>query len=132
MFWLAAASAAATVFSGYQAKRSADKNASLLREQGLLAQTDYEKQARIALDEGYRRRQQQTMDYIGAGVEIQGTPLLMLAETAKKTETQARELRTTGRNSRNLYNRRAKISRSEGRAAFISSIFTAGSQLAKG
>jgi hypothetical protein len=131
MFWLAA-TAVASIYSGVQANKQAKKQASLLSEEGLLAQTDYEKQAVLALDEGYRTRAQQTMDFVSAGVEMIGTPLLVLAETAKMAETDAEELRTTGRNTRNLYNQKAKIAVSEGRASLISSVLTGASALAKG
>lgn len=131
MFWLAA-TALASIYSGVQKNKQAKKQASLLNEEGLLSQTDYERQAVLALDEGYRLRSQQTMDFISAGVEMIGTPLLVLAETAKMAETDAEELRTTGRNSRNLYNQKAKITVNEGRASLISSVLTGVSVLAKG
>jgi len=121
MFWLALSMAA----SGVAANSAGAKQSSLMREQGILAQRDAERQAVIALDEGYRRRQKQTMEYIGAGVEVQGTPLLMLAETAKMAEHQAAEIRRTGKSARDLYYRNARAARSEGRASLVSSLLGA-------
>jgi hypothetical protein len=131
MFWLAA-TVASTIYQGYAAKKAGDQQAALLNEQGLLSQTDFEKQAIIALDEGHRRQQQQAIDYISAGVEIQGTPLLLLAETAKKTVTQAEELRKTGKNSRAYYSKNARVALDEGRSALISSVIGGAAQWAKG
>ena len=131
MFWLAAASVLTSAYSGYSKLKAGNEQAKSLQEQGRLSQVDANKQALIALDDGYRRRQRQTMDYIGAGVEIQGTPLLMLAETAKRTETQAEEIRTTGKNQRALYNKNAKAAYSEGRAGLVNSLLGAAGTIAE-
>jgi len=130
MFWLAAV-ASAEIYSGASAKTSADRHAGLIEHQGLLEQNDYERQAIIALDEGYRLRQQQAIDFINAGVELIGTPLLVLAETAKQTEVSARELRTTGKYVRDLSQAKAKIARSEGTASLMSSVLSGVGSVAK-
>lgn len=131
MFWLAA-TVGAQIFQGVQAKKSADKHAGLIEDQGLIEQRSYERQAIVALDEGYRLRQQQAVDFINAGVALIGTPLLVLAETAKQTEISARELRTTGKSVRDVSRASAKIGRSEGKAALISSVFSGVSTFAEG
>jgi len=131
MFWLAASMITSSLVSGYSQYTAGKEKEDLLQQEGYLSQVDANKQALIALDDGYRRRQRQAMDYIGAGVEIQGTPLLMLAETAKRTETQAEEIRTTGRNQRALYNKNAKVAYSEGRAGLVNQLLGAAGTIAE-
>ena len=118
--------AASSLYSGFSSMQSASQTAQWQRTEGALTQQDYEHQAYMTLDEGYRLRQQQAMEYIGGGVEIQGTPLLMLAETKRRTEVEAEWVRRRGRNENTIANQRASITQSEGRSAFISSMFSAG------
>lgn len=118
--------AASALYSGFSSMQSAKQQAKWQESEGELAKQDYAHKAYIALDEGYRLRQQQAMEYIGAGVEIQGTPLLMLAETKRRTEIEAESISRTGGNINIMAGERAKITRSEGRSGFISSLFSAG------
>jgi len=110
------------IYAGYSAYKSAFGEASLLEEQGSLTRDDYFKQAALIKDSGERLRAKQTMDYVSAGVEVVGTPLLVLKETLSRSYARASSYETTGGNYQALYNRKAKIMRSEGRAALISGI----------
>jgi hypothetical protein len=132
MIWALALTALSTLYSGYAANKSAGDQAALTREQGALQQEDYNFKASLALDEGYRVRQQQAMDYIGAGVQIQGTPLLMLLETKRKTEIESAQIRRTGSNVNLLAQKNATVKSNEGRSAMISSLFSAAGTVAGG
>lgn len=124
--------AASALYSGYSSMQASGNEAKLLQVQGETSQADYEHQAYLALDEGYRLRQTQAMQYIGGGVELQGTPLLMLAETKRRTEVEAGWIRRTGRNTNIITQEKANITKGEGRSAFISSIFSAAGTYALG
>lgn len=132
MAWVATAvvvgSALYSGYSSYQSGKAAEKSNKL---QGALSQEDYYRQAALTRDEGYRTKQQQVMDFIGAGVEIQGTPLLMMLETEKKAEAEAGYLEGTGDAMRGLYNAKGRIAANEGKAALISSIGSAAGTVAK-
>lgn len=122
----------ANLYSGISALQSANSTASLLEEQGYLTRDDYFRQAGLVREEGQRFRAKQTMDYISAGVEIAGTPQLVLKETLSKAGAKASSLETTGMNYQALYNRKAKIVRSEGRASMIQGVMGAGGSLLEG
>lgn len=115
--------AASSLFSGFSSLQSSNTQALWQETEGKMAKADADRRANIALDEGYRTEQQQAMQFIGAGVELQGTPLLVLKETRYKTELEAESIRTTGRNMNILAKQKASITRNEGRSAMISSLF---------
>lgn len=123
-----ALSAGAQLYAGFSALSSAMDSASLLEEQGALTRDDYERQAALVKEEGHRVRAKQTMEYITAGVEIAGTPQLVLKETMSKSLAKASSLQVTGRNTQRLYNRKAQITQNEGRSQMISSILSAGAE----
>jgi hypothetical protein len=109
--WLVAG---ADIFAGISALNSANEMASLLEEQGSLTKDDYFRQASLVKEEGKRVRAKQTMEYVSSGVEMVGTPLLVLKETLSKSMAKAGALETTGKNYQNLYNRKADITKNEG------------------
>lgn len=110
----------AQIYAGVSAYQSALGQASLLEEQGSLTRDDYFRQANLVREEGHRFRAKQTMDFISAGVEIVGTPQLVLKETLSKSTAKAGSLDVTGANYEKLYKRKADITRNEGMASMIS------------
>lgn len=117
------------IISGISALMSGLENASLLKEQGALTKDDYYKQAELVRDEGHRVRAKQTMEYISSGVEVIGTPQMVLRDTLRQSLKQAGSLETTGINIENMYKKKAKQAKREGYAAFASSILQAGAAL---
>jgi len=111
---------AAQIYSGFAAQQSAYENASLMEAQGALTRDDYLKQAKLVDDEGKRFRAKQTMDYVSSGVEIVGTPQLVLKETQSMVTAKSGSLVGTGKAMSTLAQKKADITRSEGRAALIS------------
>ena len=118
--------AVSSLASGYSNMKSAETQSMFESLQGEATKLDYEHKSYLALDAGYRLRQQQAMEYIGAGVEIQGTPLLMLKETARRTEVEAESIKRTGGNLNIVSQMNASSTKNQGRSGMISSIMTAG------
>jgi len=117
--------AGASIYSGISALGAAEDSASLFEEQGALTRDDYFRQASLVREEGQRFRAKQTMQYISAGVEAVGTPLLVLRETLSKSMAKAGSLETTGINYEKLYNKKAKITKNEGQATMVADIMSA-------
>ncbi len=116
----------ANLFSGFSSIVSGNDQASLLEEQGALTKDDYYRQANLVRESGQRTRAKQTMEYISAGVEIVGTPALVMKETISKSLAKATSLEITGRNLERLYKRKAGTTESQGMSQLISSILTTG------
>jgi hypothetical protein len=125
-FWGKSLQASAFGLSGVSSAISRFQNASLLEEQGALTKDDYYRQAALVKEEGFRARSKQTMEYISSGVEIVGTPQLVLKETLSKSFAKANSLEVTGRNYERLYKRKAKQSQSEGMTQLVESIMMGG------
>jgi len=121
--------AGGNLISGTSALISGLESASLLKEQGALTKDDYYKQAELVRDEGHRVRAKQTMEYISSGVEVIGTPQMVLRDTLRQSLKQAGSLETTGINIENMYKKKAQQAKREGYAAFASSILQAGAAL---
>lgn len=109
-------------YAGYWTREAMFGEASLLEEQGALARDDYYKQAALVRDEGHRLRSKQTMEYVSSGVEVVGTPLLVLRETLSRSYARASSYEKTGAATQQLYARKAQIMRKEGKAAFVSGV----------
>lgn len=124
--WGKLISAGAKLFEGISAFGAKDESASLFEEQGALTRDDYFRQAALVRDEGKRTRSKQAMDYISSGVELSGTPLLVLKETLSRSMARASSYETTGLNYEKLYNRKAKSTEEEGMSSLISSVLSVG------
>lgn len=109
-------------YAGYRTREAMFGEASLLEQQGSLARDDYYKQAALVRDEGHRLRAKQTMEYVSSGVEVIGTPLLVLRETLSRSYARAYSYEKTGEATKQLYDRKAAIMRKEGKAAFVSGV----------
>lgn len=123
MVWAATAVVAATTtYSGVSSYQSGKKQAKLQKEQGALQLEEGLFEAARVRDEGYRYSQEQMMQYIGAGVEIKGTPLLVMADTIAKAEEEAKATEKRGYALENFASQQAKITTNQGRASLIASI----------
>jgi hypothetical protein len=119
---LAAVAVGTSLYSGYSAKQSSKKQASLMEAQGALQREEAYIDADLILNDGKRFKNEQAMAYISSGVEVQGTPLLLMRETEIESEYEAYRKRKQGDAQMNLANTQAGITRSEGRAQMIASI----------
>jgi hypothetical protein len=122
MVAVTAVSVGTALYSGYSANKSAKKQASLMEQQGQLQYEDALREGARIRDEGYRTQQKQVMEYIGSGVEIVGTALLVATETERLAEEEAYWTEKRGASQSDLANANAKITRSEGKAAMIASV----------
>lgn len=111
--------------SGFVGFFTGMQTATLMEEEGALSKGDYFRQAMLVRDEGRRFRAKQTMGYISSGVEIAGTPQLVLKETYVKYRAKAGALETTGINMQNLYDKKADIQREESYGQLIQGIMSA-------
>lgn len=119
-------SAGGGLYSGIAGYMFSMSEAEMLEEEGALTKTDYFRQAQLEREEGDRIRSKQTMEYVGAGVEVLGTPLLVLEETRTQSRAKAAALETTGINYERLAQKKAKLTEQRGKAGLISGIFFGG------
>jgi hypothetical protein len=119
---LAAASVATSLFGGFSAKEAADDSASLQKQEGKLKRDELFREAARIRDEGFRFKQEQMIQYVSSGVEITGTPLLLMQETSIMAEAEAKATEDRGTAIQDLANANAKITKKQGKAALISSI----------
>lgn len=117
------------IYGGYSAYKAGKKQASLLKQQGQLIYQESLRDAEVTLDDGKRFQQEQEMAYISSGVEIEGTPLLVMTETTRMAGAEAKAIKESGAAQRELYNKQAKMAKSEGKAKLIGSIFGASSNV---
>lgn len=126
MVWAATAVVAATaIYSGVSSYQSGKASAKLQKEQGALQLQEGLSEAARIRDEGYRFQQEQMMQYIGSGVEIKGTPLLVMAESVANAEAEAKATEKRGYAQQSFANQQAKITVNQGRAALIGSVGSA-------
>lgn len=115
-------SAGGSLYSGYQAQKSSAAEAALQEEQGRLADLEARRAATQTEEEARKFRDRQILAYVKSGVTLAGSPLQVLEETIRKGDEEADALRKRGSAQRNLSNQSADITRSTGRAQFISGI----------
>lgn len=118
--------AGGTIYSGYQQNQAAKREASLEEEQGRLAQEEADREAAAHAEDVRKFSRVQALSFLKNGVTLAGSPLLVLDETLKKGQEEADSIAKSGAAQRNLYNQRAYNTRSEGRAALVGSLFSAG------
>jgi len=105
---LAGAGAVTGAYSGYQQKKEAERNAELTLE-------NTEQQA-IMIERGAETlKQTQKSRFLASGIDLSGSPLLLLKDTLARGKEQANRVRESGANQ-------AKALKRSGRNAFISSI----------
>lgn len=118
----AAIGAGGQIYSGYAANQAAKREASLLEEQGVLAQEEADREAASHAEDVRKFSRTQALAFLKNGVTLSGSPLLVLDETLTKGQEEADSIAKSGAAQRNLYNKRAYNERSEGRAKLIGGI----------
>jgi hypothetical protein len=118
------------LFGGITSFASGMSEASLLSQQGEISRDDYYRQAQLIREQGARTRAKQSMDYVSAGVELAGTPLLVLRETLSRSMAEGAAYERTGRNVERLYNQKAKQTKNEGMGQLVGSVLSAAALLA--
>ncbi len=110
------------LYSGYQANQSAKREASALEAQGEMAQAEADREAAAHANDVRKFARVQTLSFLKNGVTLEGSPLLVLDETITQGQEEVNSIVKSGAAQRTLFNRKAGITRSEGRAKMISSI----------
>lgn len=128
----AAVAAAGTVYSGVQQKKAADTNAAISEQNAIAAQQ------KAAYDEQMHREgvkkllSAQRALYGKSGVEMAGSPLLVMEDTAAQGELDALAIRYGGDVNAARNRSAANLSRMQGSTAMTASYFQAGSTLLSG
>lgn len=126
------ASAAMAVYSGYQAKQTADYNAEVLEQESKYAQD------KAAYDEELHRERvrkllsSQRAAYGKSGVDSTGSPLLTMEDTVKKSELDALAIRHGGSMEASRLKSQAAMSKEEGKQARTQGYVKAGQTLLSG
>jgi hypothetical protein len=112
-------------YSGYTTFRESGKQAEEVQYQGQVALQESLREASIIREEGRAFAASQSLQFIGAGVELVGSALITMAQTAKYAETEAQAQERAGGAKADYANSQARKLRSEGRAALIGGIVNA-------
>lgn len=115
-------SAAGSIYSGISSFNSSKRVASDLRFQGQIMYQEALRTANIIEEEGVKFSAQQSLQYIGSGVQIAGSALVTITQTRKYAETEANATRAKGGAQKTLADRKASNTENEGRASLVSGI----------
>ena len=124
-----AISAIGNIYSGYTSMLAANEQANNLEEQGDIQLMEAFRNASIIREEGRKFEANQSLQYIGSGVEIVGSALVTLKQTRKYAETEARATEEKGKAQSRLAYKEAKTKRNEGRAALLGGILKGGASI---
>jgi len=116
------ASSATQIAGGFQARDAAREEAGLQEDQARLASFEAEEEADRVSEENRKFGARQRLLFLKAGVDLAGSPLLILEETRVEGEKEVRAIRRRGAAQLGLGMRRAGITRRKGRAALIAGI----------
>lgn len=122
-----ATTAVGTIVSGVQANKAAKQEASLIEEQGRIARAESEVEAARVKKENDKFIARQKLSFLKNGVSLAGSPLLVLGESQEESNKEVKAIQDRGVSQQTLAQRRAKITRNQGRSSLIGSIFDAGS-----
>ena len=129
---LLAVSTVGTVVSGFQKNKAAKAEASLLEEQGQIARDEADAEASRVAEANSKFIKRQKLAFLKNGVSLAGSPLLILDESQAESAKQVAAIQKSGQSQQTLAQRKAKITKSAGRAALVGSVFQAGGQAASG
>ena len=113
------ASAGAQIAGGISAKKASDKQAEAERRQGILALQEAEEQAERERIEGDRFRARQKMMFIASGVDLAGSPLLVLEDTRIEIEKRVESILRRGRAEESFFKQTAESTTARGKAALV-------------
>jgi len=138
MFVISAATQVASGFMQYKEQKKADKaekrayeeSLSIAAEQSALDKADADRAAQLEIDEAEKTRKIQKMQYLKSGVDLVGSPLLVMEETRRKGEENAKNIRDSQSARSNLYMRSAAANKPVSRASLTSTIAEVGAGVA--
>jgi len=118
----AAISAVGQIYSGITSATAANRRASDLRLEGDIYAAESLRTANIIEEEGQKFAASQSLQYIGAGVQLGGSALITIHQTKKYAEAEANAVRAQGKAKQDLAYESADVTENEGRASLISGI----------
>lgn len=129
----AAASATAAVVTGVQQSKAADKQADIYQQQAEQARYAAKVKAEKYQKEAATRMAQMRASYSYSGVDAtEGTPLLVLMESAAEAAEDVERVKQTGEDQAWGLLSQANISRMQGSSAMTAGVMGAGSSLLGG
>lgn len=115
-------SAIGSIFTGVTSLKESNETAEALQDQGRLSLGEALRDASIIREEGREFAASQSLQFIGAGVELAGSALITLRDTKEIAEAEAIATEAKGAARADLAFKQADISRAGGRADLISGI----------
>lgn len=127
MMIVSAASQAIGGFMQYSEQKKADKankrayeeSVRIAREQGELDKQEADRAARLELEDSQKHAKLQQMLYLKSGVDLTGSPLLVMEETRAKGEENAKNVRDSAASRANLAVQSAAANKPVKRASLI-------------
>ena len=121
-------SAAGSIYSGFAANSAANSEASLQRQQGEIAASEAQVNAKNEAFNQTQAVQNQRLAFLANGVTLEGSPALVLEESKKYGQGQVDAILRQGAAKKALADAEATITKNKGRAALIGGILQAGSK----
>ena len=110
-----------TLGSGFLQKKEADKEARAIKEQQEIKRLEDEKSANIAVDQNRKFLAQQKLQFLLNGVTLEGSPLLVLEDTANFGIEEVQAFKNRSKAQMDLMATQASRVKNAGRASLIGS-----------
>lgn len=126
MWWMIAQAAlqlGAGAYKGSQQWKASKQGYKSLREQAEITRMETKREADNIRLEADKFAKQQMMDFISSGVTGEGTPTVLTKDTYTRSEEEAKAVERAGKFEATQLDKQAKQTKSQGKAAIISSIF---------
>jgi hypothetical protein len=130
-----ALSAVTSAVSGIQGMKEGNKQASLALEQanarGIEQERVAQREARLVQEDALNTERRQKLAYLGSGVTLEGSPLLVMEETRRKGLDNVNEVLMAGSAAANAARLEGRVvasqAKSAGRQSFVSGLTGAAS-----
>lgn len=110
------------IAAGVQQRGVFEDEAALQEEQGRIVRQEAQIEAARTAKERRKFLARQKLAFIKSGVSLEGSPLLVLAETKAESQKEVDAIVRRGQAQQRLFFQKAAISRSRGRAALLGGI----------
>ena len=118
----AAISAVSSIAGGIAGNKAAKQEATLLDEQGRIAQSEAQAEAQRVANANRKFLKRQKLAFLKNGVTLEGSPLFTLETTLEEGQAEVDAVARRGAAQQRLFSQRASQTRSSGRTSFISGI----------
>ena len=125
---LALAGAGASLYSGFAANSAARQEAALERQQGDIAASEAQVNAKNEAFNQTQAVQNQRVAFLANGVTLEGSPSMVLEQSKEYGQSQVDAILRQGAAKKALAYSEATITQNKGRAALIGGILQAGSK----